>query len=178
MKKEFLYHNEGEFKAHPFDAHDFISASNAIEGIDDPAEIEQSLFAWEYLSTLQAPLTHLDIRIVQATITAHQTNLLPRERGEYRSEINPVDVSVGGRNTPSFLLVPKMMDEWLEKIFTTDPLESHVNFEIIHPFRDGNGRTGRMLYWLHCKQLGIDPFFFSNYTTNQRWLYYELFSKV
>ncbi len=177
MKNEFMYHNESRLKAHPFEPYDFIRASNSIEDISDLAEIEQSLFAWEYLSELRRPLTHLDIGIVQATITAHQPKLLTRERGHYRSELNPEVINVGGRDTPSPTLVPQLMDEWLENIPTTDPLESHIRFEVIHPFVDGNGRTGRMLYWHRCRELGIDPLFFSNYTETQRWLYYGLFPK-
>jgi fido (protein-threonine AMPylation protein) len=41
-----------------------------------------------------------------------------------------------------------------------DPLaavEWHMVFERIHPFADGNGRTGRVLYLWHCRQLDVTP---------------------
>ena len=31
----------------------------------------------------------------------------------------------------------------------------HVMFENVHPFEDGNGRTGRILYNLHRLKLGL-----------------------
>lgn len=39
-----------------------------------------------------------------------------------------------------------------------DPWKMHVAFEKLHPFMDGNGRTGRALWAWHMKQLGLDPF--------------------
>ncbi len=36
----------------------------------------------------------------------------------------------------------------------------HLKFEKIHPFSDGNGRTGRMLMLLSCLQHDIPPFIF------------------
>lgn len=36
-------------------------------------------------------------------------------------------------------------------------MESHLNFERIHPFADGNGRTGRALIVHSCLQEGIAP---------------------
>jgi Fic family protein len=40
---------------------------------------------------------------------------------------------------------------------TLDPKAMHIRFEQIHPFIDGNGRTGRMLMWWHEKKLGREP---------------------
>ena len=39
-----------------------------------------------------------------------------------------------------------------------DILEFHYNFEIIHPFQDGNGRVGRIIAFKECLWHGIVPF--------------------
>ena len=46
----------------------------------------------------------------------------------------------------------------------------HFDFEHIHPFVDGNGRTGRALVWYMLRYAGIEPFVF---TSNDRVVYYE-----
>ena len=62
---------------------------------------------------------------------------------------------------PEPLLVPKYMDNW-EKYYHAeerDPLVQlalvHAQFEIIHPFLDGNGRIGRILIPLFLHEKGI-----------------------
>ena len=39
-----------------------------------------------------------------------------------------------------------------------DPWEIHCRFEVLHPYQDGNGRTGRLLWAWHMRRLGRDPF--------------------
>ena len=39
-----------------------------------------------------------------------------------------------------------------------DILEFHYNFEIIHPFQDGNGRVGRIIAFKECLRHGLVPF--------------------
>ncbi|MBD7919065.1 Fic family protein [Cellulomonas sp. Sa3CUA2] len=99
-----------------------------------------------------------DIHAVHAT-------LLPREsRGRYRTD----QVYVGGRTplTASYVAppadeVPDLMADLLRYVATTgDPplvaaLLVHAQFETIHPFEDGNGRTGRALFHAVVARAGI-----------------------
>ena len=39
-----------------------------------------------------------------------------------------------------------------------DPFRCHVRFESLHPFMDGNGRTGRILWAWNMQRKGLDPF--------------------
>src|SRR6267154_4817348 len=39
-----------------------------------------------------------------------------------------------------------------------NPWKIHVEFEHLHPFMDGNGRTGRAIWAWHMLKLGMYPF--------------------
>lgn len=49
-------------------------------------------------------------------------------------------------------------------------LDFHAAYEKIHPFYDGNGRTGRLLMFKECLKHGIVPFFIED---TQRLYYYR-----
>lgn len=160
-----------------FDVKEYIRESNLIENIDDPKEDEQSMIAWNYLKN-QKSLSHSVIQKVQRTITINQTDLLPTQQGHYRS-MSKVNVYVGDSTPPLWPMVDGMMDNWLldlsESDYRLDPLKMHIRFEKIHPFADGNGRTGRMLLWWHEVKLGKKPTLFTDKEKHK--LYYPLFNR-
>ncbi len=64
---------------------------------------------------------------------------------------------------PKAMEVPSLINElldWIEKNKEIHPIIRmgilHYQFETIHPFTDGNGRTGRLLSLLHLYQSGWD----------------------
>jgi len=57
----------------------------------------------------------------------------------------------------------------------------HYQFESIHPFSDGNGRTGRilmMLYLMFTKKLDYPVLFLSEYINKTRSVYYKLLNQT
>ena len=56
-----------------------------------------------------------------------------------------------------------------EKTFE-DILDFHVKFERIHPFRDGNGRVGRLIMFKECLKYNIVPFIIED---NLKMFYYR-----
>ncbi len=133
-----------------------IRESNLIEGITGEKEIDQSIVAWYYLMDLLMPLTHQAVRKTQKIITINQANLSPGERGYYR-DMAQVNVRVGTYFPPDYSQVAQLMDSWLKQYEDLGPWEAHKRFEAIHPFADGNGRTGRMLMWWHEIREGLEP---------------------
>lgn len=72
---------------------------------------------------------------------------------------------------PSYGLVPKLMKEFIEDInFTNDSTrdviekaaKAHIQFERIHPYHDGNGRTGRLMLNQMLLNNGLLPVIFSD----------------
>lgn len=61
-----------------------------------------------------------------------------------------VGVWVGTEPTPNPEEIPHRMKRLFQFVESTSPLEFYKEFEMIHPFVDGNGRTGKVLLnWLN-----------------------------
>lgn len=101
----------------------------------------------------------------------------PEDRGKYRRI--PVRIMGAYHVPPDPLLVPEKMENLLAEFKYNKkmhPIERavlfHLKFEGIHPFVDGNGRTGRLLLNLMLMQEGYPPI---NIKYSDRKRYYEAF---
>ena len=80
--------------------------------------------------------------------------------GDYKKRAN----TVGGRETAKPKDVSARMQallsayEALETVSIDDIIRFHCEFERIHPFRDGNGRAGRLIALKECLRYNIVPF--------------------
>lgn len=116
--------------------------------------------AFEYVSELvkdNVPISESVIKQIHFLVLADKKD----DRGVYRRV--PVRI-MGAQHEPvqPYLIEPKM--EQLLRDFTastehvvTKLARFHIEFEGIHPFIDGNGRTGRLLVNLELMKAGYPP---------------------
>lgn len=83
------------------------------------------------------------------------------DAGYYRNHA----VRIHGAFVPlaNFIKIPELIDKWCNSVNeeTLDKIgllaNSHAAFERIHPFSDGNGRTGRLLLFILALKLELVP---------------------
>ncbi len=116
--------------------------------------------AFDYVRELvkkKAPLTESVIKQIHYLVLADKKE----DRGVYRKI--PVRI-MGARHEPvqPYLIAPKMEQLLLDYAAAEDHIITrlarfHIEFEGIHPFIDGNGRTGRLLVNLELMKAGYPP---------------------
>ena len=148
---------------------EFIKESNGIEQEYSKKAIIDSLDAWGILCTSKYDAEY-SVKDILTLHTGVIKNLRPDIAGKFRK----VNVQVGYRICPDWRFVEPMLVELL-KFIPKDAIEAldwHVQFEGIHPFEDGNGRTGRLLYAHQCKMLDLQWMMFRE---KDKQGYYSLF---
>ncbi len=125
-----------------------------------------------HLVTSNSPFSEFIIKQIHSLVLMDR----PEDKGKYRSL--PVRISGVFHIPPEPFLVPKQMENLLLEFKNTSmhTIEEvalfHLKFEGIHPFIDGNGRTGRLLINLALMQKGYPPI---NIKFADRKAYYRAF---
>jgi len=147
---------------------EFLQHSNYIENERSDEALADAWEAWDYAYshrhklTLGCGLTYiLDIHKLL------MCGLNPRIAGTIRA----CDVWINGKLKPfistqliiddlQFYVINTMSDSPSAPYFKGHDLncftrQTHIEFEAIHPFEDGNGRVGRILYAIHRLKLEL-----------------------
>jgi Fic family protein len=131
-------------------------------------------------------LTLKDIKAIQQTLESNNAGfrsvpgtLLKSSRGDvvYMPPQNGQDIEEYMSNLEKYINMPEIHD--------IDPLIKlaiiHHQFESIHPFYDGNGRTGRILIILYLvinDLLDLPILYLSRYITHNKGEYYRLIQAI
>lgn len=71
------------------------------------------------------------------------------EREANMNGFRQCDIYVGGRKGAPPSEIPRLMKAWALALPGLTADEAYYEFELIHPFEDGNGRTGKIIHnWM------------------------------
>lgn len=142
----------------------FLEESNAIENVHGEEALQEAKEAFGFASRKEIIEPH--IRVIHKKLLDERQ---PNIAGEYRD--CAVRIAGNRKEDIGSDKLKKIMEKWCKKwqeqkelynVLDTDKNAAkfckhmHVGFEKVHPFRDGNGRVGRILYNIQRKRLGLD----------------------
>jgi len=176
----------------------FDDAISPIEQVkpelrDDWNEVQNYIEAINYSVTKLSELP-VSLRLIKE---AHKI-LLQGVRGEHKTpgEIRISQNWIGGSSLKDTFFIPLKPDTVpellsdMEKFLHNENLQvpeiikagiAHYQFETIHPFLDGNGRTGRLLIILYLISVGLlnkPVLYISNFFERNRISYYDSLTMV
>ena len=148
---------------------------------------------WAPLQDVSAPPTHSHSVLHPRSKLRGIADVCNKKPGGHKlpdkwiGEFRDCDVTVGNTSCPTSDQIPHLMDALLQRVRSwqkraklwhqwqnlNEIARFHFEFEIIHPFADGNGRTGRALAYYMMRYAGLKPFAFTNFDKHE--LYYPCF---
>lgn len=158
-------------------AEEMLVQSNLIEDMSMKYAHEDAMKAWKYIVTVP----ELSIGAILRVHELLMTRINPRIAGNLRT----VDVYIGGHRKEytgreNLLADIRGFIDNVDKVgYMADKEKGarncHIEFEDVHPFEDGNGRTGRILYNWHRLRLGLPIHVI--HIGQEQFDYYEWFRK-
>lgn len=150
----------------------------------DKREIQNILDAIRLIDTTVKPKSAIDVSIIRL-LHATTTKGIGNDQGQFRTELsaifNSAGIAVYVPPPPSEIL--GLISQLIRYIQSNDEsfpmikaMMSHLIFEKIHPFLDGNGRVGRLLVYAILKSSEYDFGFcvpFEEYLDEHKDTYYQ-----
>lgn len=121
----------------------FLKESNLIEGITAPPSFEEQMVAATFLD-----LSELTLNDFLLFVGVNQGDAVLRDRAG-------LNVQIGGGLAPlgDITIKTRLLDLIADANENADPYQTHVKYEMLHPFTDCNGRSGRILWlWMMRRQ--------------------------
>ena len=168
-----------------FQVEDVINGKPVIGEQKDIQEVKNAYEAYEQIDKVN-PYSVDDLKKIHGILTF----LIEKDAGKFRNHGEAVyDGDIQIFMAPPYKMVPTLIDNlfnWMNEVKNTiNPLILssifHYEFVFIHPFHDGNGRTGRIIniLWLVQERLLHRPILFlSKYYLDNKAEYYERLKNV
>lgn len=140
---------------------EFLVESNHIEGVYDEDCDKDAYAAWQYAinqDAMSLPVILETHRILMQRREAWDDSSASILGKSYIGALRDGAVYIGGKPALHHLHIREHLDPWIEAMNTRTAhpdlnwKQLHVDYETIHPFFDGNGRTGRIfMNWWRVK---------------------------
>lgn len=146
---------------------EFLRESNAIEGVYDEQSLQDAKQAWTIGVLYFKKEFTIDL------ILGIHSRLMKNLNKKIAGHIRKIPIYVGNKHEFRECMKPELIKKELKKLINNwnDNIEKlkkmskidkenftkqlHIDFERIHPFEDGNGRTGRILMNLQRLSIGL-----------------------
>lgn len=128
------------------DAEDFVAESNRIEGINRPPTRNEVMCTIMFVE-----LDVIKIDDVKELVQIYAPGHLLRDKPGLNVRIGESIAPAGGPDIQPWL------QSILQNLTDRDPYWTHVAYELLHPFTDGNGRSGRAIWLWQMLRRGGAP---------------------
>jgi len=124
----------------------FIIESNAIEGIYKAPTHDEIVASKDFLA-----LDNILVADLELLVSVYQPGAVLRR-------VVGINVRVGNHSAPpGGLRIEADLIDLLTTLSARDPYGTHQLYETLHPFTDGNGRSGRMIWlWQMVRQGAVN----------------------
>lgn len=165
------------------------SPSNVRSEVIETILYQRALRAAQQAMEDGYPLSQSLIKSIHQRLLSYGRGAL-KSPGEFKNEQNYLADKLK-KNILFIPISPEKLQEGLDKLFryieqSNDPMliktaMTHIEFEALHPFKDGNGRVGRMLITLMLWSSGTisaPHFYISGYLEDNKDLYIDIMRNV